>query len=56
VQNQFNTANDTQVIDPQHSRRNYLLRMDAVTSNSIRFSGRVILDRNQLGTVGRFSE
>jgi hypothetical protein len=48
--NQFNTANDTQDKVPQHTRKNYVFRMDAVLSNKVRFSGRTLIDRDDSTT------
>jgi hypothetical protein len=48
--NQFNTANDMRDTLPLHTRKNYVLRMDAVLSNKVRFSVRSLIDRDDSTT------
>ena len=43
---QFNNANDASDTLPLHTRKNYLLRVDQVLSNKVRFSGRYLRDRD----------
>jgi hypothetical protein len=47
---QFNNSNDRQDITPLHTRKNFVVRMDQVLNNKVRFSGRMLVDKDDSTT------
>jgi len=52
---QFNNSNDRQDITPLHTRKNFVVRVDQVMSNKVRFSGRMLVDKDDSTTYNAMS-